>query len=103
MSIIELTQGDDLNALGQEYCFVLPTDEDLTGWKAVFELDGFQQVWNDITSKRLPLIIAREDSYKINVGTRFGALKIYGKDGLCKTIKKDIEFLIHREVVKNVK
>lgn len=101
MAVIELTQGDDLNALGQEYNITIETDIDLTGFKAVFELDGFRQEWSDITSKTLPLAISREESKKLKLGERVGALKIYDENGLAKTIKKDIKFLITPEVVKN--
>lgn len=103
MEVIVLTQGDDLNALGQEYNFVLNTNEDLSGFRAVFEVDGFRQEWRDLTSKRLPLCIPAPASRKLKVGERLGALKVYGKDGLCKTVKKDIKFLIEPEVVKNAK
>lgn len=97
---IRLTQGDDLNAFGREYNFVLSTDQDLTGWKAVFKLDGFHQVWDDITSKRLSLVISAKSSRSIRTGRLYGALKIYDQNGLCKTVKKDIEFIIEPEVVK---
>ncbi|MBO5906084.1 MAG: hypothetical protein J6Q84_06675 [Kiritimatiellae bacterium] len=101
MDPIKLTQGDDLNAFGQEYNFVLSTEADLTGWKAVFELDGYQQVWSDITSKKLSLEIPAKFSKCIKAGRQFGALKIYDQNGLCKTVKKDIEFIIEPEVVKS--
>lgn len=100
MNPIVLTQGDDLNAFGQEYNFVLSTSANLTGWKAVFELGGFQQVWTDITSKKLTLDIPANQSRKFKAGKLMGALKVYDQNGLCKTVKRDIEFIIEPEVVK---
>lgn len=102
MAIIRLTQGDDSNALGEEINIILDSDLDLTGYSAVFQLCDFQYKWEDITSKKLPLIISSEDSKKLESGMQKGALKIYDKDGLAKTVIRDIQFLIELEVVEDV-
>lgn len=101
MAVIVLTQGDDL----VDCNLVLNTDVDLTGYKFVFQLCCFQQEWSGdvVVSKRLPLNIPASETKKFNTGPCFGYLKRYDKDGLAKTICKNIEFLIEPEVVKDVK
>lgn len=101
MSVIKLTQGDDLNALNEETNIVLDTDIDLTGFTAFFQLGDFRQEFKDITSKKLPLVIPAAESAKLPVGEMSGALKIYDATGLARTIAKDIKFLIEKQVVKN--
>lgn len=102
MSVIVITQGDDSNALGEEIAINLDTDLDLTGCRAVFQLENFKQEFEDITSKKLLVVIPRTETKKLPCGQRTGAIKIYDKNGLAKTIVKDIKFLIEREVVDNV-
>lgn len=102
MSVIRLTRGDDSNALGEEIKIVLKTDMDLTGFKAVFQLGGYQQVFDDITSKELIIIIPKEESINLEVGAMEGGVKLYDANGLARTIVKDIKFMIEREVVNNV-
>lgn len=102
MSVIVITQGDDSNALGEEIVINLDTDLDLTGCRAVFQLENFKQEFEDITSKKLHVVIPRADTKKLPCGQRFGAIKIYDKNGLAKTIVRGIKFLIEKEVVENV-
>lgn len=102
MSVITLTQGDDSNALGEEINIVLETDMDLTGFKAVFQLGDYQQEFDDITSKKLSVVIPRDASEKLEVGPMDGALKVYDASGLARTVEKEIKFLIEAKVVENV-
>lgn len=102
MTVFTITQGDDSNALGQEINILLESDEDLTGFKAVFQLGDYQQKWDDITSKKLEVVIPREYTKKLAVGPNYGGLKIYDSNGLAKTVIRDIKFLVLAEVVKNV-
>lgn len=100
--VIYLTQGDDSNALGNKIIIGLTSELDLTGFTAVFQLEDYRQEWDDITSKRLEVIIPRSVTEKLTVGNHKGGLKIYDKKGLAKTIIKDIKFYVSREVVENV-
>ena len=101
MTVIKLTKGDDSNALGRSINIKLKTDLDLTGYTAVFQLCDFQQKFDDITSKTLPIVIPASASNKYECGQCKGALKIYDKNGLGKTVCRDILFFIETEVVKN--
>lgn len=103
MSVITLRQGDDSNALGRETKITLDTDLDLTGFRAVFQLDEFRQEFDDITSKELFVVIPRDASANLPVGELDGALKIYDADGLALTVADEIKFMIEEKVVENVK
>lgn len=102
MSVITLRQGDDSNALGQEISIFLDTDIDLTGFRAVFQLDEFRQEFDDISSKELFVVISKKESEKLPIGELVGALKIYDANGLALTIADEIKFLIKKKVVENV-
>lgn len=99
--MLEVRRGDDLNAFGKEVVVTLNTERDLISCRAVFELDGFRQEWDDVTSKRLLLVMTREDTYKLKVGQRFGHVKIYDQNNLAETVEKEISVFVHPEVVKN--
>ena len=101
--VINLIQGDDSNALGNKISIKLTSDLDLTGFTAVFQLEDYRQKWDDITSKKLEVIIPRSVTENLTVGQHKGGLKIYDKNGLAKTIIKDIKFYVSREVVENVR
>lgn len=100
--IIHLVQGDDSNALGNKITISLTSNLDLTGFTAVFQLKNYRQKWDDITSKKLEVVIPRSVTEKLTVGEHKGGLKIYDQNGLAKTIIKDIKFRVSREVVENV-
>lgn len=103
MSIINLVQGDDSNALNERIIINLNTDIDLTGYTAVFQLEDYRQEWTDITSKKLDVIIPRSVTENLTVGNHKGGLKIYDKKGLAKTIINNIRFYVSREVVQNAR
>lgn len=99
--MITIRRGDDLNAMGRTFVFVINTDRDLTSFKGVFEIDGFRQTWDDITGKRLNIVMSRDDTYKLKLGKRIGYIKVYDEHDLAHTIEKEIEFNILPEVVGN--
>ena len=100
--VINLTQGDDSNALNEKIVINLNSDLDLIGYTAVFQLEHYIQKWDNITSKKLEVVIPRSATEKLTVGSHKGALKIYDQNGLAKTIIKDIKFNVSRKVVENV-
>lgn len=98
---IKLTQGDDTNALGNSIVFTLNTDLDLTGYTAVFQVESIRKTWDDITSKELDLVITKEETAALSVGTHLGALKIYDSDGLAVTVIRNIPVYVESLVVEN--
>ena len=101
MEIITLTRGDDSDALGAKHYLLLNTELDLTGFTATFQLVNFRCKYDDITSKKLPLIFSKNDTKKLTLGFITGALKIYNPEGKAYTVIRDIAFEILSEVVKN--
>lgn len=100
-SSVQITAGDDSNALGNAITIKLTTDVDLAGYSMIFELCG--HVWNftDITSGEIPLVITREQSAQFPTGMQYGAIKIFDANGLCKTVLTGIPFQIKPMVVSN--
>ena len=99
--MIEVRRGDDLNAFGKEYVFVLNVEDDSQVKKAIFEVDNFRQEWSNIVDKRISLQMTREDTYKLKLGKRTGYLKVYDENGLAETLNTEITFNVLDEVVKN--
>lgn len=97
-----IVQGDDTNALGNAIIFTLETDLDLTGYKAVFQVESLQYVWDDITSKELSLVFTREETSKLEAGSYTGALKIYDNNDLAVTVIRDIPVNVMPMVVDNI-
>lgn len=98
---IIIRQGDDTNALGNSIVFVLNTELDLTGFTAVFQVASVRYEWDDITSKRLELVLTAEQTAILPFGTSYGALKIYDPNGLAKTIIADIPVYTQPLIVEN--
>lgn len=98
---IIITVGDDSNALSQDIFINFDTNIDLTGFYAIFELQGLQWRFNDITSKKCELIISREQSSQLKAGCHKAALKVYDNKGLARTVLRDIPVLINSLVVAN--
>lgn len=98
---IRITQGDDTNALGNGIIFTLNTDLDLLGYTAAFQVENIRKTWNDLTSKELTLILDREETAKLPVGTHLGALKIYDASGLAVTVIRNIPVYVESMVVEN--
>lgn len=100
MNMILLRQGDDSNALGGRIEFTLETQLDLTGFRAIFQLQNFRQTFEDITSKKMNVLISASDAAQLMVGKCFGAIKIFDANGYCKTIYDNIPFYIKKQVVE---
>lgn len=100
-NMIEITVGDDSNALSQDIIINFDTQIDLTGFYAIFELQGIQWRFNDLTSKKCELVITREQSAQMRAGTHKAGLKVFDNTGKCRTIMRDIPVLINSLVVGN--
>ena len=83
---IVITQGDDSNALNNSIFIEISTDMDLTGWFAVFQVSDQSWRWNDISSKKLELIITSQQSAALTPGTHYAGFKIFDNNGLGKTV-----------------
>lgn len=97
-----IVQGDDTNALGDSIIFYLETDLDLTGYKAVFQVESLRYEWNDITTKELSLVFTREQTSTLAEGTYLGALKIYDNNDLAVTVIRNIPVNVLPMVVENI-
>lgn len=100
-NFIEITVGDDSDALSQDITINFETNVDLTGFYAIFELQGIQWRFNDITSKKCKLIITREQSAQMKAGTFTAGLKVFDNTGKCRTVLRDIPVLVNSLVVGN--
>lgn len=100
-NMIEITVGDDSNALSQDIFINFDTQIDLTGFYAIFELQDLQWRFNDITSKKCELIITRAQSAQLRAGTCKAGLKVFDNKGLCRTVLRDIPVLINSLIVGN--
>jgi hypothetical protein len=98
---IVLTQGDDSNALGGSIRFNLTSTENLTGWYAILQLANFQWRYDDLTEGGFEWVVSREISSQLEVGLQYAAMKIFGADGLCKTVVQNIPVYVNQQVVAN--
>lgn len=98
---IIIRQGDDTNALGMAIIFNLNTDLDLTGFKAVFQVNDLRYTWDDITSKRLEMHFTREQTATLPLGTSYGAFKVYDNNDLAVTVLSNIPVRVQPLIVEN--
>lgn len=98
---IIIRQGDDTNALGMAIIFNLNTDLDLTGFKAVFQVNDLRYTWDDITSKRLEMHFTREQTATLPLGTSYGAFKVYDNSDLAVTVLSNIPVRVQPLIVEN--
>ena len=96
---IFVTRADDSNAMGYEIDIEIDTSLSLEGWTARFQLEDLAWDFDDITSKKLPLIITSEQSRQLSVGTAYGAMVLYDENGLRKTVMRNIPVYIYPQVV----
>lgn len=99
--IIDITQGDDSNALGKQILIHLNTSADLTGCSAIFQVGDFTQTWADITELELEVVIPREATALLPIGSIQGALKIVDSDGRTMTVCRNIMIRVSPKVVIN--
>lgn len=98
---IMLVQGDDSNAMGGYIKITLTTTQDLTGWYLILQIDNFQWRYDDITAKELYLVIPREITSQLNIGSTTAAIKIFDSHDLCRTIKNNIPVYVEKQSVAN--
>lgn len=101
-SAIQLTQGDDSNALGQNISITIDTEEAMTGWYAIVQLENFQWRYENLTSGTpIEWVIPRDITAQLETGAHTGAIKIFDSSDLCRTVKKDIQVFVNEMVVAN--
>ena len=74
--IIKIRQGDDSNYNSNHIIFHLNTTADLTNWKAKFQLQKMQWNFDSLSEKQIDLVISREQSIQLEVGTCYGYLQL---------------------------
>lgn len=96
---IFVTRADDSNAMGYEIMIEIDTSLSLEGWSARFQLEDLSWDFDDITSKKLSLIISAEQSIMLPVGTSYGAMVLYDENGLRKTVMRNVPVYIYPQLV----
>lgn len=99
---IVITRGDDSNAFNNTITITIKTDLDLTGYKGVFQIAKEQWIFDDISEKKIEIVISKDVSMKFREGTYYAALKLYEPSGLCKTVFRNIPVYVQEIVVNNV-
>lgn len=97
---IQLTQGDDSNAMGNYIAVTFTSDEDLTGFYAIVQLENFQWKFTDLTQEN-EWIIPRDISAQLDVGEHMAAIKVFDSNDLCRTEKRNIPVYVNAMVVDN--
>ena len=100
---IFVTRADDSNAMGYEIEIEIETSLSLEGWSARFQLEDLSWDFDDISSKKIQLIISAEQSIILPVGTSYGAMVLYDENGLRKTVMRNIPVYIYPQVVSTRK
>lgn len=98
---IMLTQGDDSNAMGRSIEITIETEEDLTGWSAIVQLEQFQWEFDDLTAGPLEWVITRDITEQLAPGEHLAAIKLFDSNDLCATVKRDIPVFVNTLVVEN--
>ena len=98
---IQLTRGDDSNALGQKIEIQIETEESMTGWYAIVQLENFQWRYENLTTDPIEWIIPRSVTEQLSIGEHSAAIKIFDADDLCKTVKRGIQVFVNEQVVAN--
>lgn len=97
---LKLIQGDDSNAFGGYIKLKLKTDQDLTGWYLILQIFNFQWRYNDLTSKEIEIVISRDITAQMPVGTTKGAIKLFDQNDLCRTVA-DVPVYVGKLQVEN--
>lgn len=100
---IQLTQGDDSNALGHYIRIKLTSELDLTGWYAIVQLANYQWKYDDLTTGELYWTIPRDITSTLDVGAQSAAIKIFDATGKCRTMARNIPVFVNKMVVNNPK
>lgn len=98
---IQLTRGDDSNAMGNFIRIEITSEEDMTGWYAIVQLENFQWRYDDLTAGVLDWTIPRDITAQLDVGAHMAAIKVFDANDLCQTVKRDIPVYVNDMVVVN--
>lgn len=98
---IMLTAGDDSNAFGNTITITITSDLDMTGWKAIVQLDKFQWDFSDLADGPKTWDISREITSQLAAGEYEAAIKVFDATGLCRTVLRGIAVYVNEQVVDN--
>ena len=97
--IIKLRQGDDSNYDDNRIIFHIGTeDNDLTGWKAKFQLQNLTWNYNEILDHMLELVVTQSQTNSLDVGSCYGWLQLIDPEGRKGTIYAQPFKILRREV-----
>ena len=86
--------------MGNYIAVTFTSDEDLTGFYAIVQLENFQWKFTDLTQEN-EWIIPRDISAQLDVGEHMAAIKVFDSDDLCRTEKRNIPVYVNAMVVDN--
>ena len=97
-TVIKLRQGDDSDFNNNHIIFHIVTKQDLTGWKAVFQLQHATWTFNEINNNQIDLVISQQQTNSFETGTCYGWLKLIDSRGKQGTIYSQKFQIMRREV-----
>jgi hypothetical protein len=90
---IKLFRGDDTNFADlREIAVTLNTSFSLAGYSAIFTLQSFRRVYDDISSGSFTIAFGGRDTSRMSAGTDYGSLVLVDPSGRSKTLTNLIEF-----------
>ncbi|MFA7658763.1 MAG: hypothetical protein WCY19_04960 [Candidatus Gastranaerophilaceae bacterium] len=101
-NIINIIQGDSTDFLGGvAFTVKINTTLDLTGFKGRFQIAKIIKDFADVSSKSVNIVLTKEDTALLPIGTNYGAFKLYDTTEKCRTILKNITFNVSKIQVEN--
>ena len=95
MDYITLVKGDDTNFVDDQYVVINFNSEiDFTGFSATFSLCGVTVTFNDISSKRIDVVLDKNFTSALKKGKQFGELKIIDNEQRVRTVTSVIPFMV---------
>jgi len=90
---IKLFRGDDTNFADlREIAVTLNTSFSLVGYSAIFTLQSFRRVYDDISAGSFTISFGGRDTSRMSAGTDYGSLVLVDPSGRSKTLTNLIEF-----------
>lgn len=98
---ITIIKGDDTNFLDDQFIVVaIQTEQDLTGFQAIFKLGDVELTFPDISSGFFEIVLSHSHTLNLPKGKMFGDLKLIDTSSRIRTVSSVIPFII-KEGVKD--
>jgi len=95
-----LFQEDDTNFNEQIIKITINNPPNLNSWKAIFQLQHLNYIFNDISQGSFMIVISALDSQNIRIGICDGYIKFIDAKGRGQTYEKPIRFDIQKRQVR---